>query len=88
VGKPSAVASPLADRGILHLPWVSFFRQNIGWSLVCSSLISFEFPHLHPFLLLAGLISGKHECAGAVDGVVLGVGGGKCCCVGVCPRGC
>jgi hypothetical protein len=25
VGKPSTVASPLADRGILHLPWVSFF---------------------------------------------------------------
>jgi hypothetical protein len=63
-GKPSPVASSLVDRGILHLPRVSFLffsRQYRGWNLVCSLLISFEFPHLHSSLFLARI------CRGGMD---------------------
>jgi hypothetical protein len=50
-------------------------------------LISFEFPHLRPFLFLAGIVSGRHGCAGAADQVILGAEGGKCCCAVVCLGG-
>jgi hypothetical protein len=65
-----------------------FSRQNRGWNLVCSVLIYFEYPHLRSSLFLAGLISGKHGCASATDGVIQSAGGGKCYCASVCSRGC
>jgi hypothetical protein len=89
VGKTSLMASSLANRGILHLLGLVFFpRQNRGWNLVCSLLISFEFPNLCSSLFLVGLISGRHGCFGAADGVVPGAGGEKCCCAGACSGGC
>jgi hypothetical protein len=63
-----------------------FSSQNRGWSLVRLSLVSFEFSHLRPFLLLAGFILGRLECTGAIDEVIPSVGCGRFCCASVCSR--
>jgi hypothetical protein len=49
---------------------------------------SFECSYIHLSLSLAGFASGRHKCASVADGVVMGVGSGKRCCVGARPEGC
>jgi hypothetical protein len=88
IEKMSPVASALVDRGILHLPWVSFLEKEKRRKS-CLCVTGFLRVSLSPLVFVsAGFVLGRHRCDAIADGFVSGVGDGECCGAGVCSGGC
>jgi hypothetical protein len=65
VEKTSPVASALADRGILHLPSVSFLEKEKKKEVL---LVCYRFPYLRLSLFLQGLFQGGTDASVLLTG--------------------